>query len=139
MDFTAKLDTKSLQQIVGLQGFKALLDPEIREVLVEGGGLIAKTAAGNARRVFTHSSPGGLADSIYPWMKSPTEMEIVVAKPHGRRREKGFSGMTDSLGRYYPHDPAKPYLGPAMAQEGAMVEELMVEAVNNALGRVISG
>jgi hypothetical protein len=137
MDFTAKLDTKSLQQIVGLQGFKALLDPEIREVLIEGGGLIAKTASGNARRVFKHNSPGGLAASIYPYMISPTEMEIRVAKPYGRRREKGFSGMTDSLGRYYPHDPAKPYLGPAMEQEGRMVEGMMDEAVNNALGRVV--
>lgn len=137
MDFTAKLDTKSLQQIVRLQGFKALLDPEIREVLIEGGGLIAKTASGNARRVFTRNSPGGLADSIYPWMKSKTEMEIIVAKPYGRRREKGFSGMTDSLGRFYPHDPAKPYLGHAMEQEGAMIEGLMTDAVNNALGRIV--
>ena len=139
MDFVMKLDTSSLQQIIRLQGFAGLLNPEIREALSEGGGFIARTAQGNARRVFIQNSPGGLADSIYPWLASSTEIEIRVAKPYGRRRECGFSGMTDSLGRYYPYDPGKPYLGPAMEQEGAIVEQLMAEAVNHALGRIASG
>jgi len=136
MDFKAELDASSLQQIVRLQGFAGLLNPEIREALIEGGGFIAKTAAGNARRVFIQNSPGGLADSIFPYLTSPTQMEIRVAKPYGRRREYGFSGMTDSLGRFYPYDPGKPYLGPAMQQEGSMIEKLIAEAVNHALGRV---
>jgi hypothetical protein len=139
MDFKAQLDTSSLQQIIRLQGFAGLLNPEIREALIEGGGLIARTAAGNARRVFTHNSPGGLADNIYPWLTSQTELEIRVAKIHGRRREYGFTGMTDSLGRFYPYDPAKPYLAPAMEQEGPIVEKLFQMAVNHALGRVASG
>lgn len=138
MDFKAVLDTHSLQEIVRLQGFAALLQPKIREALIEGGTRIAKKAQSNARSVFTHNSPGGLADSIYPYLASPSELEIRVPKPYGRRREKGFSGMTDALGRYYTHDPAKPYLAPAMESEGPYVERMFAEAFSNALGRVIA-
>lgn len=35
---------------------------------------------------------------------------VVVSVPYARRRELGFSGMRDSLGRYYPHDPGSFYL-----------------------------
>lgn len=136
MQFKAELDTASIAEIVRLQGFGALLDPGIRNALVEGGTRIAKQAQDNARSVFIQNSPGGLADNIYPWLASPSEMQIIVDKDYGQRREKGFSGLTDALGRFYPYDPAKPYLIPAMESEGHGVEALFDAAVNNALGRV---
>ena len=135
MDFRAELSTGSLQEIVRLQGFSALLDLGIREALIKGGTRIAQKAQENARNVFIRNDPGGLADNIYPWLVSPTSLEIRVGVAWGGRREYGFSGMTDALGRFYANDPAKPYLQPAMESEGPEVEALFTAVCNNALGR----
>jgi hypothetical protein len=61
---------------------------------------------------------------------------VAVGVPYGQRREKGFSGMTDALGRHYVNDPAKPYLQPAVDDHQQEVAEIMEMAVNTALGRV---
>ena|SRR5450755_1678121 len=36
--------------------------------------------------------------------------------PYARRREEGFSGMTDSLGRFYPNDPGGFYMQQTLEQ-----------------------
>ena len=56
-----------------------------------------------------HNPTGQLADSLEPQMFSPWEGQLATNMPYGRRREWGFSGMTDSLGRFYPDDPGIEY------------------------------
>ena len=56
-----------------------------------------------------HNPTGQLADSLEPQMFSPWEGQLATNMPYGRRREWGFSGMTDSLGRLYPDDPGIEY------------------------------
>lgn len=145
MDFRASLDTGSIQEVIRLQGFSALLDPEIRDALVKGGTRIAQRAQQNAYDVFENNSPGGLADNIYPWLVSPTEMEIRVDKPYAHRREglddqgqpAPFHGP-DALDRMFPNEISRPYLRPAMEQETPDVEALFAAAANNALGRIVA-
>jgi hypothetical protein len=48
---------------------------------------------------------GDLSDSLEMEVDSPFEGWMGTYSPYGRRRNWGFSGMTDSLGRYYPLDP----------------------------------
>lgn len=42
-----------------------------------------------------------------PWLG---EVGVTNVVPYAQRRERGFSGMTDSLGRFYPSDPGSFYL-----------------------------
>jgi hypothetical protein len=135
MDFHASLDPGSLEELVRLQGFASLLNPEITQGLTEAGTLLTNAAVANTWSVFDRPS-GALANSIYPYVISPTEVAVAVGVPYGQRREKGFSGMTDALGRHYVNDPAKPYLQPAVDDHQQEVAEIMEMAVNTALGRV---
>lgn len=59
---------------------------------------------------------GNLRRGIRGIVDSPVEGRVGVVRsvPYGHRREVGFSGQRDSLGRYYPHDPGSFYLKRAM-------------------------
>lgn len=135
--FTAMLDTASLAEIVRLQGFSALLNPEITSALTESGKLLVGAAQANTWTAFMNPT-GALADSITFYVVSPEEVAVSVVVPYGHRREYSFKGP-DSLGRMFPNDPAEPYLIPAMDQNEQAVLDLMAVAVNSALGRVAAG
>lgn len=133
--FSASFDTGSLAALTRLMGFGALLNPNIQAALTEAGTLLTNAAVANTWQVFEHPT-GKLAGAIYPWLVSPSEMEIRVDSPYGRRREEGFSGQTDSLGRYYADDPAKPYLRPALADNQEAIKQLIAEAVQITLSEL---
>lgn len=135
-DFSMSFDPGSLTAIERLAGFGALLDPEIIAALAWSGELVVTTAQANTWRVFANPT-GQLADSISFRMASPMEAEVGVGVPYGRRREYGFSGMTDALGRFYPYDPGKPYLGPALEEDIPLIRAKMELACYNALGRLV--
>lgn len=130
-DFSVSFDPESLEKLVKLEGFAALLTPEIQTVLTEAGEMLVTTARANTWSAFA-SPTGELADSIYFYVVSPTEVDLAVGVPYGRRRELGFSGMTDSLGRYFPNDPAKPYLAPAVESDRDLIRERLKLAVLSA-------
>jgi hypothetical protein len=138
MNFSASLDTASLAALARMQGFAALLSPEIVQALTESGQLLVKAAQDNTWRVFDNPT-GQLADSITFYVVSPEEVEVSVGVPYGHRREVGFSGKVDSLGRFYPNDPARPYLVPALQENEGVVLDLISAAVESALGRVAHG
>ncbi len=59
---------------------------------------------------------GTLRRGINAYERSPWlgEVGVISAVRYGRRRELGFSGMTDRLGRFYPNDPGAFYLRDAL-------------------------
>lgn len=134
MDFRASLDPGSLDELVRLQGFAALLDPAITQALTEAGTLLTNAAVANTWSVFDNPT-GALASSIYPYVISPTEVAVAVGVIYGARREYGYLGKVDSLGRV-GHDGPRPYLQPAVDQHQQEVAEIMEMAVNTALGRI---
>lgn len=134
-DFSVGFDPGSLAKIVRLEGFAALLNPQITAALVLSGELLVATAQANTWQVFDNPT-GQLADSIYFYVVSPEEVDVAVGVPYGRRREMGFDGMYDSLGRGPFHDPAKPYLQPAVDASRDQIQELMTIAVYDAWGSI---
>jgi hypothetical protein len=137
-DFHMGMDPLSLAEIVRMQGFSALLDPEVTAGLAESGALLVSAAVTKTWEVFANPT-GRLASTIYFYVMSPTQVALVVASPYGRRREYGFSGMTDALGRFYPYDPAKPYLEPTLTEHEGDVLKIMEARVDTALGRIAVG
>lgn len=137
MNFSAMLDTDSLAEIVRLQGFEALLDPEITAALAQAGALLVGAAQDNTWRVFDNPI-GALANSITFYVTSPEEIAVSVDVPYGHRREYSFKGP-DSLGRMFPNDIPRPYLVPALENNEQAVLSLVEAAVNSALGRIASG
>lgn len=133
--FSLGFDPGSLQELVRLGGFKALLSPEITSALTQAGIILVQTAQLNTWQVFTNPT-GALADTIHFYVQSPSQVVLMVDSPYGRRREWGFSGMTDSLGRYYANDPGKPYVAPALNQQQQEIMKLIEQAVRKTLQKV---
>jgi hypothetical protein len=134
-DFSLSFDPGSLAAITKLEGFSALLKPEIQAAVIESGRLLTEAAQAKTWEVFANPT-GALAESIYPWLASPYSLEVRVGVPYGRRREYGFSGLTDSLGRYYVSDPGKPYLAPTIEEHQEEVRGLMATAVERTFSLV---
>lgn len=132
--FTAMLDTPSIEALVRMEGFSALLSPEIVHALTVGGTLLVQTAQLNTWEVFDNPT-GELANSITFYLASPEEAQVRVGVPYGHRREYGFSGP-DALGRVYVNDRPRPYLVPALEQHEDDIATLFEQAVNSALGRI---
>ena len=85
--------------------------------------------------MFWKDPTGTLEESIATDSYVPDAWHAVVgsSEPYAHRREYGFSGMTDSLGRYYHNDPGKPYLEPALDLNISYIENRISEAVKNAM------
>lgn len=132
MDFRLGLDPGSLETLVRLAGFAALLDPEVQAALTAAGTLLVNAAVANTWDMFANPT-GTLASSIYFWVASPQEVDIAVGVPYGRRRELGYSGCTDIIGRYFADDPGKPYLQNALDDHRDAVRDLVAVGVEHAL------
>ncbi len=134
-NFSVGFDPGSLAKVTRLEGFAALLNPQVQAGMELSAELVQKTAQANTWAVFDNPT-GELADSIYVWIAGPEEMDVVVGVPYGRRREMGFEGIYDSLGRGPFHDPGNPYLKPAVDADVSQIQELMALAVLDAWGSI---
>jgi hypothetical protein len=134
MDFNFGFDPGSLSELVQLEGFAGLLNPAVQEGLTESSTLLVNAAVANTWNVFDNPS-GALASEIYAYVISPTEVAIASGIIYGRRRELGFVGQVDSLGRVGT-DRARPYMRPAVDDNQQEIAEIMEMAVNTALGRI---
>ena len=123
-----QFDPHSMQEIAALLSFDIMLAEEMAPALEEAGQLVRDAAVANTWQVFANPT-GTLADSLGVIPISPYEVGISAGVPYALRREFGFSGMTDSLGRFYPYDPAKPYAQPALDENADKVVQLMDEAI----------
>jgi hypothetical protein len=134
MDFNISMDPGSLSALTQLQGVAGLLNPAVVEGLRESGTLLVNAAQANTWNVFDNPT-GALASQIYFYVISPEEVAIAAGAIYSARREYGFVGQVDSLGRVGT-DRARPYMQPAVDQHQQEVEEIMEMAVNMALGRI---
>ena len=82
------------------------------------------------------SGDGTLSNSMVGLVNNPLEGQVGSNDPKARRREKGFSGMTDSLGRFYPSDPGAFFLSDAVIQETPNINARFALAVQNTLNRM---
>ncbi len=128
-------DPGSMASISRLLSFDVMLAEEMAPSMEEAGQIVTEAAQANTWIAFQHPT-GELAGLLAPVMVSPLEVGITAGAPWSWRRERGFSGMTDSLGRFYPYDPAEPYAGPALDANADKVMELMDEAVLRTWARV---
>lgn len=133
--FTITFDEKALTAFVQFDDIDLLLSPEVQGAMKEAGELLATTAEAITWQVFAHPT-GKLAGTIHSFVDSPYEVQTGTDSPYGRRRERGFSGMRDSIGRFYPEDPAKPYLQPALLQKQQDISRLFDAAIAQRLQRL---
>lgn len=82
----------------------------------------------NTDRLFVNPT-GQLASTINEVIVTEYLAHINVESPYAWRRERGFSGMTDSLGRFYPHDPGV-YYAQTTIEEEDVLQDVAVEYIH---------
>lgn len=133
MPFTASFDPNSLKQIAALAGLNILLTPEVQAAMSKGGDLLIAGMQAQMQAGFKNPT-GALSSSLQKIVSSPYEIQVGSNSPYAWRRDQGFSGMTDRLGRYYPHDPGIAYVSGAEQQQGQAILQLLDAAVSTVLG-----
>lgn len=130
---TLSLDPASLKVISDLQNAKPLLEANMTFAMRFAVSTVMDSMKYNMDAGFKNSS-GGLEDSMTPDV-SPYLSTITMGKPYDWRREEGFSGLTDSLGRFYPNDPGIHYAANAMSKSKSAISRMFEEALGStALG-----
>jgi len=125
----------SLKRLGNMLKVHSFLAPELSSTMQQIGDIIVAAAVANTWAVFDEPT-GTLADTIKAVLSGPYEVTIGTDSPYGLRREYGFMGMTDSLGRGPYNDPAKPYMQPALDDNVDQINALINAAVARGLANM---
>lgn len=129
-------DPQSISAIAQMYGFNVLLSPEVQQAMNDGGQTLVDALRNNMHWM---NPTGALSDSWAPLQTSPYEIQVGSADPKAARRNWGFSGQTDSLGRYYASDPGAFYIENGMAEASPQILSNIDDAVSQALARMAGG
>jgi len=97
---------------------------------------LVKDATANLKEYaknYTGQLASGFETEITSYFLPIISGHVQNAMPYAMRREHGFSGMTDSLGRYYPEDPGYLYLTEAFHEDFDWIRAKYKWAINKAL------
>lgn len=104
----AGFDAASLAAVEKMIGFQGFFDMRLMDAGQASLEALQRETVDYMASTFMNPT-GQLSDSLEAQMLTPHEGQLGTNMPYARRREWGFSGMTDSLGRYYPNDPGIAY------------------------------
>lgn len=131
--FSVSFDPRSISEIAQLYGFGVLLSHEVQAAFREGGSLLVKSVQG---AMHWENPSGDLERSIRPVHDSPYELQVGSDLPYARRRELGFSGRTDRLGRYYAKDDGAFYMKRGFEASQSHILASIENAAERALQRL---
>jgi hypothetical protein len=134
--FEMSFDPQSLSEIARFAGFPTYLSDEVQQALSEAGSLLVASAQANMN---WKNGTGALLSSIAVTSESPYEVIIGSDLPYARRREYGFTGLTDSLGRTFKDDPGAFYMTNAMQDNQSAILASVDAGVERALNRLAQG
>jgi hypothetical protein len=135
-EFSLSFSPESIAEIARFATFPVLLSNEVQSAMQQGGDLLVPAIRGAMN---WQNPTGALEESIHPITDSPYEIQIGSDLPYARRRNWGFSGQADSLGRYYANDPGMYFMENGMQSQQQAVLQLIDAAVNRALAKLGSG
>lgn len=99
----AELDPESIQALGRLENGQAAFKSGVSKALVRSVMLLDSTSV---EYMWDHfRNPGGQLESGFTWsVPSWNRAYLDNDVPYAKRRNWGFSGKTDALGRFYPND-----------------------------------
>ena len=128
-------EPKSLKRLGNMLSVHSFLAPELSSTMRQVGDIVVAAAVANTWEVFEDPT-GELASTIKAMLSGPYEVTIGSDSPYAMRRELGFMGMTDSLGRGPYDDPAKPYMQPALDDNVSQIDIMISDAVARAMANM---
>jgi hypothetical protein len=134
-DFSVGWDAQSLKIIQDMGYADILMTGAIQAGLGNSADVMIAAMQRLMGERFKNPS-GQLASSLYQVEDSPYEVTIGSDLPYVWRRDAGFSGMTDSLGRFYADDPGIYYAEDGMNESLDEVSARMTAMIEQALQRM---
>jgi hypothetical protein len=119
-----------------LSRFPVTADPYLRQAMELSLTELQYRADQQMMSGFTQNSPGGLASTLQTVVHGPFQGEMGTNSPYAWRRDRGFSGMTDSLGRYYPSDPGILYAEKALSGAKSAIKSIYRSALGQMLASI---
>ena len=121
------VDLEGAKLAASLLGVSSLLADEMAAAMTDIEIMLVDDVMGS---MHWQNPTGDLEDSILTDSSSSTwSAKIGSALPYTQRRERGFSGMTDSLGRYYPDDPGAFFLEDTLDADTDYINQRIQQAV----------
>lgn len=134
--FTIFFDEASVALLQGFGGWQTVLAEELNVALDWSAEYFQTTTLG---AMHWKTSTGYLEESFHWFESGRFERTMGSRAPHARRRNEGFSGMTDSLGRFYANDPGAFYLDRGFSKGVNPAKRAVTIAVATALEKLGSG
>lgn len=118
-----------------LLGYEGYLESSMHDAMYDIVEILANAAVGN---MHWKNPTGVLEASIFADSRviDNWNAEVGSSLPYAARREWGFSGKTDSLGRYYEEDPGAYYLTNALGDHQSDLEDRINYAVQSSVHRL---
>lgn len=109
--FYAAWDQGLVDLINKFAAFSPMMQAQMAIAMARIGTHLVTVARGNMHWM---KPTGKLSASMHVANTSSTQVVVGTDLPYGWRREKGYSGMTDRIGRYYRFDPGQYYMTKAL-------------------------
>jgi hypothetical protein len=108
-DINVAFDAASLRSVERFAEFQGFFDMRLYEAGEASLEALNREAYSYMWATFQNPT-GPLEDSLGFEMETPYQGWMGSDSAYARRRNWGFSGMTDALGRYYANDPGIEYM-----------------------------
>ena len=142
--YLVTVDAASLARIARLVAVAPIFAKYYTSAMNASVAKVMQESKNAAAESFGHSPSGYiptgyLMKAITGHVESPWRGVVGVGQevPYARRREFGFSGMTDSLGRFYPNDPGAFYLHTGLQRSQAFIGTAFTAATELAIRDII--
>lgn len=125
-----------LEKLQKFDNWQTVLEYWLGVAQQQSSDKLIKDAISNLKRDaknYTGKLAGGFETEVTSYFLPIMESHVTNAIPYALRREYGFSGMTDSLGRTYENDPGYLYLTEAFHDDFDWVRAKYKWAVNKTL------
>ena len=126
----AQLDQAALGRLAHLADPTVALWPAMREAMTQSLDELEREAIATMYAEFIDAT--GQVENAFAKYPGTFESELENTEPYSQRLNYGFSGMTDSLGRYYAYWPAYHWAETTVIDATPAVELIW----NAALGRI---
>jgi hypothetical protein len=138
-EYILRFDALSEARLARLMAAPLTMDAFYLGAMRYSVSLVTMKAKQNAASRFVRPT-GNLLNNIQGYVMSPMLGVVGVTRsvPYGKRREFGFTGMTDSLGRTYTRDPGVFYLRDALVDSIPQIDAAFMTATSFSIRAMVT-
>lgn len=117
-----ELDPATVRAIAGLEHWQVRFKSHVMAAMGLSAEEVQQQAEDYMNMVFINPQ-GGIEDTLQNKVTAWNRAQVWSEEPYAQRLQYGFSGMTDSLGRFYPYWPEYDWANHAIDMAEPWVED----------------